>query len=226
MTSWRLIAAAFCVAIATIASPVLPSDVAEPLAQDLIHSDLPLYMTGNEAVWPQHFTDDDGSFGCTSRVAFGVWRLKHNDDDDNDEWWRIENYGVFHCALMAKESYSQERLARSSSRHGFFVRLGTVKFHAKSMELWALQLGTRPGSDYVLLARQPSEGLIKSFTVLQRDCPKSKVRTGPSMDTFRMDYCSINTPAELLELAKSMLMRPPLGTFEWVSKAPEAPESD
>ena len=43
------------------------------LAQDRVHSDLPLFSGKNEEIWPKGFADKEGQ-GCSSRVAFGDWK--------------------------------------------------------------------------------------------------------------------------------------------------------
>lgn len=216
--------------IASVASLILLSSAPalsdpaedESLAQELIHSDLPLFSTDVENIWPQHFSDADGSFGCTSRVAFGDWRLSRIDEEE--EWWRIGNYGVFHCALTTRHSSERERLASESSRLGFAIRIGEVAENGKPLELWALQIGTVPGSDYVLLSREANQQTIKSFNVLQRECPERLLRTGATMDTFRTSYCAINSRSDLIKLAQTMAHRRPLGKLEWVGESPAVPE--
>lgn len=193
-------------------------------ARDLIHSDVPLYGAAMDNVWPQHFTDDDGSFGCSSKMAFGDWRLKL--DENKQHWWRVSNHGVFHCALLFRSAPNTEGLSKAAFRYGFLVRLGNGKLKSKAVELWAFQIGTLPGSDYVLLAREPSGLLIKSFKALQMKCPRANVRTGPSMDVFRSSYCAINSRTDLLTLARSMLKLPALGTLEWTADLTSAPPAD
>jgi len=99
----------------------------------------------------------------------------------------------------------------TDSRPSFLVELGRVG----TKELWALQMGARPGSDYILLARPAGKGAIERFEVLQRRCPKARMG-GPSLDILMTGYCSLNTQGEMLGLAHRMAKLPPLGvmTFE------------
>jgi len=191
-----------------------------PLAE-LIHSDLPLYDFSFEATWPRHFTDEDGSFGCTSRVAFGNWTF--TDFDGETEAWQIANYGVFHCAAIFRQAPTRIDLDRSDYKYGLTVMLGTAVEDGKQVELWAFQKGMVPGSDYVLLARAPGGEIVKSFTVLQRTCNKFQLRRlepRQTMDVWKTNYCAISSRAELLSLAKQMLARPPLGRLEWIEPLP------
>lgn len=87
----------------------------------------------------------------------------------------------------------------------------------KDVELWTIQIGARPGRDYLLLSRSPGEELIKSFDVLQTDCPDANVRAASTLDTLRTDYCAMNTREELVEFARHMAARPLLGTLTHVA---------
>lgn len=219
MKTWLNLLAGTCL-IALAGQATASKEEDDWPAKDLIHSDVPLYGLGPN-LWPKHFSDDDGSFGCTSRMSFGDWRLKLGEDDE--VWWRVSNYGVFHCALIFRTASQSESLKQATYRYGFLVKLGTGKIKERPVELWAFQIGTVPGSDYVLLARAPSEDVIKTFIMLQRKCPANSVRSSPSLDIFGSSYCSINSKAELLSLARAMLKRPPLGHLDWVADLPKEP---
>lgn len=90
--------------------------------------------------------------------------------------------------------------------------------------LWAIQIGARPGSNYLLLARESEKELDDSYLVLQRKCPRNNIRSGPNLDILKTDYCSINSRKDLIQLAKNMLKRPPLGFLEYVEAQEESLE--
>ena len=213
----RSIAIVFCAAV-SIASGSAQSNDEAPLADDLIHSELPLFAQETTEKWPQHFYDDDGGFGCLSRVAFGDWALRRSEAEADDEpsGYRFANYGVFHCAALVSTAAELKELDKETPRISFFVSLGSIRTGNRKVELWAIQIGARPGSDYVLLTRSPGPGLISSFSVLQRDCPKSNRRKAPEMDSFRTDYCAIDSRPALIALARRMANRQPLGTLVMV----------
>jgi hypothetical protein len=187
------------------------------LHDEQIHSDVPLYGYEDDLI-PKHFSDDDGSFGCISRVATGDWTLRRNDADENDasEWMRFGNYGVFHCAIVESGPADRDRLEKSGYRYSFFVQIGTTRVAGKPVELWILQSGMRPGSDYLLLARPPSNNLIESFDVLQRRCPAANRREGPLMDVWSTRYCGVNSRRGLIALAKAMAKEPALAKLTFV----------
>jgi len=211
--------AAFAIGTSLFADePTEPSD-------DLIHSDVPLWGFEHEDIWPQHFSSDDGSFGCTSRVRFGDWQISSNAPDAGNRWLRLSNYGVFHCALIEQRAYDRDELSDAAYERGFAVKIGDTRQNNRNIELWVLQSGTRTGSDYTLLARERSDGVVERFIVLQRKCPAGKMRKGPNLDVWLTRYCSINSQAEMVSLARRMASLPPLATMQWVGDAIERPEA-
>ncbi|HEX4695661.1 hypothetical protein [Sphingomonas sp.] len=204
-------------------SPVVAQDAPDQPADSLIHADLPLFGSGTKEMWPQHIDSSNGDIGCTSRVAFGIWRYRDTDNDEYDSGWRlVRNYGVFHCWAMFSSSEQRDDLPKAPTQPGFFVMIGK----AGTKELWVTQIGARPGSDYVLLSRTPTKGIIKQFDVLQRDCPKSMRRDPPNLDILITKYCAINSRDDLLALARRMVKLPPLGTLTLVADVPKDKDSD
>lgn len=188
---------------------------AQELAREPVHSDLPLY-NGGEDVWPQGFYEGD-AFGCASRVAFGDWLLREAGDEDARDavWYGVANYGVFHCFALVATARSRVELEGVEARPSFFVLLGEAQAGAGPVvELWALQIGARPGSDYLLLSRPPQEGPVERFDVLQTECPRAHLRDAGALDILLTRYCAINTRADLLRFARRMARRPPRGTLE------------
>jgi hypothetical protein len=196
--------------------PAMAQEVDDTLlpAFDVIHADLPLFGYGTKDMWPQHMGGND--VGCLSRIAFGTWKYRPSDNADDDDdgagWYRIANYGVFHCWAQVGMAAERKDLAAVDTKASFFILLDKTQ----DRELWALQLGARPGSDYVLLSRKPEGGLIKRFDVLQRACPKAWVRKTESIDILLTDYCAVNSPSDLVALARKMAKLPPLASLIWV----------
>ncbi|WP_337828205.1 hypothetical protein [Pseudonocardia sp. TMWB2A] len=178
---------------------------------DLVHSDVPLWGAG-EKVWPQNFTAGD-SWGCSNRLKYGDW--ERSDYDEEKGWIRLSNYGVFHCYIVVSQSYERTELDKSGYRYAYLVDLGSVKARGVEQELWLLQIGSRPGSDYLLLSRPVGESLITSFSLLQTKCPPANVREGPGMDIVGTRYCAINSQAEMRAFARRMAQLNPLAKLEW-----------
>lgn len=215
------IGALLCIALVGASAHATVQD-AEPAADDLIHSDLPLFGDDFEQKWPRGFTGGDGGFGCESRVQFGDWRLSSRDSDDQGEatWLAIRNYGVFHCFAAIGTASERDELAQAPFDYGFFIELGTIDSGTEWRELWALQIGSRPRSEYILLERpNQGDGPVEMFTVLQRDCPPQNVRDAGQMSILVTRYCAINSRGELMRLARRMAARPPLGTLHFVANA-------
>ena len=190
---------------------------AQPLGEwpsDLLYSDLPIFGHGGNNEWPQHFNSDE-SFGCTSRVAFGDWIFRERDakTEDDAQWYRFSNYGVFHCWANTLRAYERARLDSTDSYPSFFAFLGSTSVNGSSVELWTVQIGARPGSQYSLLSRDSVEGLIEKFSVLQIACPRANVRDAGALDILLTRYCAVHSRGELIRLARRMAQRPPLGTL-------------
>jgi hypothetical protein len=190
----------------------------EEIANDVVHADLPLFT--DDSLEPRRI-DLEGTFGCGTRVNFGDWKLVEHDGYGADtEWYRFANHGVFHCAAVISSSYERDQLARNDARLGYFVHVADTKAEGRDIELWALQLGMRPGSDYLLLAREPKDGLIESFDVLQTACPEGHLRE-VEIDSFLTGYCSINTRSAFVNFARSMLALPARGVLTYVGESPK-----
>jgi hypothetical protein len=204
-------------ALIQFSTPALADD---EMTVERIHSALPLYTFDWEQTWPRSFSSGD-EFGCTSRVAFGDWRFTPSPENSVGEqhWERFTNYGVFHCAAIMRTAEEQGELDESQWEYGFFVQLGTARKGSITWELWALQKGVVPGSEYTLLAREPGGATIERFTVLQQRCPFGTRVEVKGLDIWVTRYCAINSRAELLSLSRKMLALPALGVIERVAKA-------
>lgn len=95
--------------------------------------------------------------------------------------------------------------------------LGNVGAKGNERELWVIQIGAVPGSEYMLLSRSQGEGLIDTFDVLQTRCPMANVRDAGFLDIILTRYCALNTQADLLRLARQMARLPAIGTLSRVS---------
>lgn len=209
-------------------SPLLAADTSKIVVEP-IFAPLPLYSFAWQETWPRSIEYED-VIGCTSRMAFGDWQLvpAHPDESRESIWERFENYGVFHCAAVMRRADGRAELDEAPVEYGFVVRIGEAEYRSRSWELWVLQRGTMPGSEYTLLARERGGGgVIEEFRALQQICPSNRIREAKSFDIWSTRYCSIGTRAELLALARKMLRLPPRGKLVLmvpVSETSDAPE--
>lgn len=199
--------------------PVLATDDYE-WQQTLIHSDLPLYDFSWDDLWPRSFYAPDIIAGCESKVALGDWQFTPNPDDDFAEdpsWYRFSNYGAFHCAANIRTASERGELNAGEFARGFFARIGEGKRNGKTWELWVLQQGFRPGSEYLLLARQPNpEELVVTFSVLQSRCAQADLMEAGNFDIWNTSYCKINTRRDLRAFAQQMLTEPDYGSLRLI----------
>jgi hypothetical protein len=196
-------------------------------SQTRVHSDLPLFDGRHGELWPRGFVEKD-SWGCTSKIAFGDWKYVEPKGDGSDplvKWLRLRNYGVFHCAVIEEWAEDRQDLGRRGFEYSWFVELGKAKRGGSPIEIWTLQSGVRPGSDYILLSRTPAPGLIKSFNVLAVDCPRANRRGGERVDVWRTDYCAINSVTALKNFAKMMTRQPVVATLTWIGTTSKDQES-
>ncbi|MBO6506515.1 MAG: hypothetical protein JJ850_00365 [Kordiimonadaceae bacterium] len=183
-----------------------------------IHSDVPLWGYDEESVWPKNFQEDD-SFGCAHNIRLGDWKL--TDEEGEDGWFRFSNYGYIHCFIVVTKGDELASLESAKSELGFLVGLGKVKLNTSNYDLWALQLGSRPGSDYILfrsLAFEGAEKPITAFEFLPIECPNGHLREGPSLDILPTRYCAINSKQDLVSLAKKMAILKPAGELKFVDE--------
>ena len=216
-------------ALALYSAPAAAQD--EEYEAVRVHSDLPIYTFNYEDVWPRSIRSQESDrivlrFGCTSRVSFGDWKFTPNPSDEyGDEWWlRVSNYGVFHCAANLRHADTINDLENGEFSRGLFVRIGDEDVDEPRRELWILQQGFVPGSDYIFLARDLNEERVTSFTVLQRRCPIGAYREVLGMDVWTTGYCAINSDTDMFRFASEMLKLPPLGELT-LQKDPEAKEA-
>lgn len=230
----RALVAAFALTAGLTGSPGLAAQEEGEeveITLERLHAPVPLYTFAWPELWPRSFTNDgpEYEFGCESRVAFGDWQFVSPQADYGglSGWMRIENYGVFHCAANLHEAEERNELAEGEFSRGLFALIGTGRAAGKTYELWVLQQGFVPGSSYILLARDPAEDTkrtIARFDLLQRECPRRRLREAEDMDVWLTRYCAIESRDELLALARKMLRKPFAGEF--VRAGDALPEPD
>ncbi len=186
-------------------------------AQDvMLRSDLPLW-TGAEGedFYPTNFSDAD-SFGCISNIRFGDYREVKVQDPDHVGWWRIGNYGVFHCALLLSQASERTELDTGFRDHAWVIVLDKVQTPAGEIELLALQIGARGGSEYTLLSRPTADEPGRLMAVLDPVCPRHSSRQGRSLDVWRTDYCAVASQSAMRRIAREAFRRPPVAFLEYV----------
>ncbi|WP_420139852.1 hypothetical protein [Sphingomonas sp.] len=200
-----------------LAAPQDDAADAQPPQDELIHSDLPLWAGDADTMWPRSF-QDDASFGCVTKIAYGDWRFDSSDPEEDPTWYRWTNYGVVHCIMMSRDAERRSMLRAAPSRAAYLIELGTAVGRQGPVALWALQQGAMPGSDYILLSSAPQSGVVTAFDVLPRECPAEYWRQGPQLSILKTSYCAITSRDALIAMARRMVLRPPLGRLVLQSK--------
>lgn len=212
--------ASFVLVLASCAqSPILDSaSDSEAVPSELLHSDLPLFGK-EDNVHPFSMNTED-SFGCASRIRSGDWLYKEEDDVDyrgEERWYRIGNYGVLHCFAVVAESYERDGLELRDAKPSLFADLSELSINDRLVDLWALQIGGRPGSDYLLLMSEADGDMVDRFDVLRVDCPQDRYRDRDGLDILAAGYCAINSQKEMITFAQRMARRPPIATLVLVT---------
>ena len=192
-------------------------------AQDvMLRADLPLWTGAEgEELYPMHFSDGD-SFGCSSNVQFGDYREVYANDPEHETWWRIGNYGVFHCGLLFSQASERTGLDFGFRDHAWTIVLDKVRTPYGELELLALQIGARGGSTYLLLSRFTAGGVTATMNVLDPVCPRGATRQRPHFDSWRTDYCAVASQSALRRIARAAARRPPVSVLEYVGPAPDS----
>lgn len=191
-------------------------------AQDvLLRADLPLWTdSGDPDLFPQHFFDGD-SFGCVSNVPFGDYRFIEMGEEEPSRWWRLANYGVFHCALILSRAAEQRGLDHGFNDYAWLIVLGEAETATGVVQLLALQEGVRGGSTYTLLSRPKGDDLLHPpISVLDPACPRGSVRRAPDdLDIWITSYCVVTSQSDLRRIARTAVRRPPAAVLHHVDEA-------
>jgi len=123
--------------------------------------------------------------------------------------------------------YAYDTANTQGSLGSHFEPAAIVKLEPdRSSTLFAIQVGYRGGSTYILLSAPPSDGLVKTATILEPRCmplPHVEARQRHESLFLRTDYCAVNSMEALVVIARDALNRAPAATMTWVVDAPEKP---
>ena len=187
-------------------------------AGQTLRSDSPLwtYDGGTTDLYPRNFVDTDG-FGCAHATRMGIWRYLPADDREWPDFWRMENYGVIHCALLFGVASDESEAATAFDDMAWMVRVGDEATEADQSELWVLQIGVAGGSRYEVLRRSFGQ---TDFDVLDPRCPGGAERRRAQIDVWVQDDCVIRSRREMTNVALAASQRPPRGRLTFI--APQA----
>jgi hypothetical protein len=180
------------------------------------HSDLPLKPFKDQDMWPRAYGWDsmDGKY---SPFGFGDWALRPTGCSDDtclryvrlDSGYQLEGYG-----------FDETDWRRELSDHGSPALIFKLEAGAGST-LFALQIGYRGGSRYIVVSATPDgNGDFRTMTLLDAQC-----LTGAGLRWRRSlsdppepeeDYCVVPSMAALRTIARAALNRAPLASLTFL----------
>lgn len=200
----------------------LLASAAPAVAQDvLLRSDLPLWTEVDDNVWPRSFTDSDG-MGCVYPLPAGFWTRVDAGTPRQVTSVRVRNQGIVHCVLGVSTS-DESPPEWGDEEPAMLVDFGKAPRPGGDLSLYALQVGFRGGSRYVLFAAEPAKGQIRRLLVLAPECPDEWVRKSQKATVWLTEYCAVPNEAGLRRIAEAAARKPPVGTLEYLGPAPGDP---
>ena len=195
-----------------------------------LRSDLPLWHDdqGAEDIYPQNFFNED-TFGCEHAIWPGLYTFTPTDGERYPEVWRLQNYGVVHCAIVYGLGDTVDEAASNFISHAWIVKLGEARQDEQIVRLLALQIGVRQGSEYVLLAHRVDDDSAPVLDVLDAPCPANARRDQARIDLWSADNCVISSQDMLRTMAREALGRATLGQLAYIEDDRDsgaAPEAD
>ncbi|HVY89309.1 MAG TPA: hypothetical protein VG942_10605 [Hyphomonadaceae bacterium] len=218
MTGWR-----FAIALALLALPACASAGLYSPGDLLIHSDLPFWSDSSGSYVTPHPIE---GIGCDGDFRLGVWKesiFREDGGAPDLRWWRVHNYGSFHCAAVFNVSDERDGSYGDRKGFGFVIALGRDK--ATGLDLFVWQMGMIPGSEYRFLAA-PAGGDGTRYTVLQADCSAGTLRSSHVGGSFITTYCSLASEAAVRATARAAAKRPPKALLRYVDDNAPDPDED
>ncbi len=190
-----------------------------------LRSDSPLWTYETEpdaGLFPEHFTDAE-SFGCSIPLRLGVYRTMGTTEDPGESYMRIDNYGVFHCALIFGTAYDLTDAEKAFDDHAWLIVLGSQdRPGGGEDEFLALQIGVRAGSRYLIFKRHKNQ-LSAPLEELDWRCPAGAERRTARLDIWVQNSCVISSKGDLRQIARAATRRPVLARWELMPPATAVP---
>lgn len=191
-------------------------------ADALIRSDLPLSPREDQSIWPANCEPQPvDALAMCSRFSLGDWEIR----------WAGCSEPAGRCGGYAELSifsvidgfytYAEGKTRGALAGHGdpaliFKLEPGT------DSTLYALQIGFRGGSRYVLPSVTGGDARIDHASILDTGCPALPgvhARGVHAAGFFREDYCVVDSMAALIAVGREALNRAPAGTMSFVGSA-------
>lgn len=182
-----------------------------------LRSSTPLWndVSGRKALYPQSYVDAE-SFGCIlPDLKLGVYHHVDAQFPDDPSFWRIENYGVVHCALTFGTAHDEEDILTSFEDFAWVANIGESRT-INAARLMAIQIGVSGGSRYIILRSIPDSDRQR-FDVLEAHCPSDAETLEANIDIWRQRVCVVESQDQLARIAREADTRTPAGRLEWIS---------
>lgn len=191
------------------------------LAQDtVLRSDLPILATRNQPAWPQSCGEKSkNEISMCSSFALGDWKEQPTNCfgsalDKCAFWVRLEIFSVLDGGYVYSEANDRAGLPWTGD-------IAEIIELVPSSGLYAIRVGARGGSKYILLSAHGAP--IKEASILDAQCPEhskeAERRDGASL-IVRTDYCNVHNMDGLIKIGLEALNRAPFATLRYIEQAP------
>jgi hypothetical protein len=187
-----------------------------------LRSDLPLSGTPGTTSWPQPCPETDRNvIAMCARFALGIWREQFancgaDHSDQCQQWMKLEIYSLTDGGLSYWEAYRRDGFGDSSDPAAI-IELSSP---SDVVGLYAIQIGFRGGSRYLLVSASRNGRPITRASILDVRCPigarDARMRKARYPTFFLPDYCVVDSVGALRRMAQEALNRSPFATMEWV----------
>jgi hypothetical protein len=187
-------------------------------ADPWVRADIPVKTKDWQEPWPRGCSSKDEIAMC-SRFETGNWRVRLTECGTACEHWAtLRFFSAIDGGYTYGEGYAEEPGAEPQGAEPAYI-IPLAREGVGGVGLYALEVGFRDGSRYILLSTRNDGAMIDRASVLDTRCPvhmKGVEQRKSSRRFFFTEYCAVSSVEALEAMAREALGRAPYATMEWV----------